>query len=246
MPDAYERSFMSQIQSYRASGGDIDALVDMSFNCIDHVIFYDNPRTGSTRLYHASLQGWHSSVVWLLEQGANVHRVSYFIGGETPLHAAVISKRRDAVELLLDAGARVDDPDISGCTALHLAARDGLTKICKLLLSRGASLDSRERGRRDPEARAFNYNNMTTAAYGVLVKVRVAGGWTSYVAAPRLELLELRRALAALRERGRASPSSVLVHEVLFLRDDVPDDVFSHILTFWRSDRDYYTTNYPD
>ena len=36
-----------------------------------------------------------------------------------------------------------------------------------------------------------------------------------------------------------------LVHEGLFLRDDVPDDVFSHILTFWRSDRDYYTTNYP-
>ena len=80
---------------------------------------------------------------------------------------------------------------------------------------------------------------MTTAAYGVLVKGRVAGGGASCVAAPRLELLELRRALAALRERGRASPSSVLVHEVLFLRADVPDDVFSHVLKYWRSDRDY-------
>jgi hypothetical protein len=26
------------------------------------------------------------------------------------------------------------------------------------------------------------------------------------------------------------------VHERLFLRKDVPDDVFSHVLTFWRSD----------
>ena len=62
---------------------------------------------------------------------------------------------------------------------------------------------------------------------------------------PRLELLALRRALPALRESGRASPASVLVHERLFLRADVPDDVFSYVLAFWRSERDYYTTNPP-
>ena len=75
--------------------------------------------------------------------------------------------------------------------------------------------------------------------------VRAAGGWAAYVGVPRLELLALRRALPALRESGRASPSSVPAHERLFLRADVPDDVFSHILTFWRTSRDYSAARAP-
>ena len=112
--------------------------------------------------------------------------------------------------------------------------------MCKLLLSRGASLDLRDPEGYDPEAiaRHFNVKNTGTTTAAFLAEVRAAGGWTAYVAAPRLELLALRRALPALRERGRATPSSVPVHERLFLRKDVPDDVFSHVLSFWRSDRD--------
>ena len=238
MANDYERSFMDQIQRYRASGGDLDTLVTKRSSYPQGIVIIEDDPNGSTRLFHATLSGWRSSVEWLLKQGAGVH-LGFPNLRLTPLHAAVEHFQHGAAFLLLDAGARLEDRDIYGCTALHLAARDGLTKMCKLLLSRGASLDSRDRSGRDPEARARSYNNMTTAAYYTLVKVRAAGGWAGYVAAPRRQLLVLRRALPALRERGRASPSSVLVHEALFLRDDVPDDVFSLVLKFWRSERDY-------
>ena len=224
---ACELSFMEQTQRYHAAGGDLDSPVFELIQADGSHIQWGHPR-----LSHAALQGWYSAMTWLLQNGADVHRGC--ASGCTPLHAAVEYDQHGAVVLLLDAGARLDQQNTFGWTALHAAAYYASIGMCKLLLSRGASLDERIWHGRDPEA-----------STQFLTEVHAAGGWTSYVAAPRLELLELRRALAALRERGRASPSSVLVHEVLFLRDDVPDDVFSHILTFWRSDRDYYTTNYP-
>ena len=110
--------------------------------------------------------------------------------------------------------------------------------MCELLLSRGASLDALSDIGQDPEARARDLGSGPEADF--LAEVRAAGGWRPYVDAPRAELLALRRELPSLRERGRASPSSsVPLHETLFLRADVPDDVFSHVLAFWRTPRDY-------
>lgn len=104
-------------------------------------------------------------------------------------------------------------------------------------MSRGASLDALTESGQDPEARA---REKGSASADLLAEVRAAGGWRPYVDAPRAELLALRRELPSLRERGRASPSSsVPLHETLFLRADVPDDVFSHVLAFWRTPRDY-------
>ena len=118
---------------------------------------------------------------------------------------------------------------------------DNRSKMCKLLLSRGASLDARcahsgqDHSGRDPEACARSRGQTTTA--DLLATVRAAGGWLPYVDAPRKELLALRQRLPALRERGRASmSSSVRLHERLFL--GTPDDIFRNVLTFWRSDRD--------
>ena len=109
------------------------------------------------------------------------------------------------------------------------------TTMCRLLLSRGASLDPRSNSGRDPEACARSRGHTTIA--DLLAAIRAAGGWLPYVNAPRKELLALRQRLPALRERGRAAPSSsVRAHERLFL--DVPDDVFSHVLKFWPSGRD--------
>ena len=140
----------------------------------------------------------------------------------------------DAAILLLDAGARVEDRDSDEMTALHLAAQSN-SKTCKTLLSRGASLDVRDDDGDDPEAVARVYGY--TARADFLAAVRAAGGWLPWLNAPRKELLALRRRLPALRERGRAAPSSsVRAHERLFL--DVPDDVFSHVLKFWPSGRD--------
>ena len=110
--------------------------------------------------------------------------------------------------------------------------------MCKLLLSRGASLDARDSTAlsygQDPEAYARRYHSSHNAAF--LADVRAAGGWSAYVAAPRNQLLALRRELPTLRESGRASPSSVRLHERLFV--EIPEDVFIHAFQFWRGERD--------
>ena len=122
-------------------------------------------------------------------------------------------------------------------TALHYAAAAGSDKTCKLFLSRGASLDLRNNAAKDPEAHARDGGN--TAMADFLAEVRAAGGWDKYAHEPRAELLALRQRLPSLRERGRASPSTVRAHERLFLNTSLPDEVFSHILAFWRTSRDY-------
>ena len=228
---AHELSFMEETQRFHAAGGDLDSLFLVVLQPDGSHVLHEDSQIGWPRLSLAAMHGWYSAVTWLLQNGADVHRGC--ASGTTPLHTAVEYDQHGAVVLLLDAGARLDQQTGFGWTALHVAAYYASIEMCKLLLSRGASLDERIWHGRDPEASAQ-----------FLIEVHAAGGWAAYVAAPRRQLLVLRAALPALRERGRASPSSVLVHEALFLRDDVPDDVFSHVLTFWRSDRDYYT-NFP-
>lgn len=63
------------------------------------------------------------------------HRV--FPGGVTPLHAAVQAHNVATVRALLDGGANPNASTTAG-TALHTAARDGLTEIARLLIAAGA------------------------------------------------------------------------------------------------------------
>lgn len=69
----------------------------------------------------------------------------------------------------------------------------------------------------------------------LLAEIRRAGGWNAFVRVPRNQLLALRRELPTLRRQG---PCRARVQARLFLDAKVPDDVFMHVLAFWRSDRD--------
>ena len=156
----------------------------------------------------------------------------------------------DAAVLLLDARARVDHrDDSSGWTALHVAAYHGQTNMCQLLLSRGASLDVRDNNGDDAEAHARRYG--LTASADFLAAVRAAGGWRKYIREPRINLLMLR----LLCQDGRAAAPAGTVLERLFpsparrssrsaarrrrvARTTLPKEVFWHVATFWRSDRD--------
>ena len=216
-----------------ASGGDLNALVSITD---DGAIV--EKEGWATRLFLAAQNSWLSVMKWLLEHGADVH-VGFPKPGLTPLHGAAIRGHHDAAVILLDAGARVDDREQHSWTALHYAATQNRRKVCKLLLSRGASLDASTRDGRDAEAEARSAGHTATA--DLLAEVRAAGGWHLYVAAQRKPyidaLLALRQRLPALRDRGRAaSASSVRAHERLFL--ETPDGVFGHVLTFWQTDRD--------
>ena len=220
MVSSEELAFLDEARAWLRSGGDIDALV----------LKIGNPLT---RLWDAARHGYLSAIRWLLDHGADVKKVGTNTGS-TPLHAAAYIGRCDAAVLLLDAGADVDARTYHSNTPLHHAAAAADNKLCNLLLSRGASLDARNENGRDPEARARKCGHPKNAAF--LADVRAAGGWSAYVAAPRNQLLALRRDLPALRESGRASPSSVRLYERLF--SEVPEEIFIHAVEFWRSERD--------
>ncbi|KAH8068326.1 hypothetical protein JL721_6903 [Aureococcus anophagefferens] len=235
MVSSEERSFVDQILHYHASGGDLDALVRVINDRSGGVRIEDAPH-GYTRLFYAARNGWSSAIAWLLEQGADVH-LGQSLTGQTTLQVAAIRGHYNAAVLLLDAGARLYHPNSTGWTALHFAAADNRFKMCKLLLSRGASLDARSTKGRDPEAHARFHGHPTLADF--LAAVRAAGGWTAHVAArraDRAELLAFRRALPTLRRSG---PCAARAQARLFLDAKVPDDVFVLVLQFWRSERDY-------
>ena len=126
--------------------------------------------------------------------------------------------------------------------------------MCKLLLSRGADHEIRDDQGNSPEdcakdifrawlthiechsksVAALRATQNAERVHALLVAVREAGGWQAYLDAPRRELLAFRRQLPGPRRRANAPT----VLERLFL--EVPEDVFTHTLRFWRTDRDAY------
>lgn len=61
--------------------------------------------------------------------------------GNSLLHFAVASNDKSIIELLLNAGAGVNDIRMDGYTPLHMAVESGDQEIIKILLDHGARLD---------------------------------------------------------------------------------------------------------
>jgi ankyrin len=221
--DARERSFLAEAQRQVDSGRSLDEPVDLYFE--GGGVRIEARADGATRMQYAARWGWCAAITWLLEQGADIH-----VGcpglGRTPLHKAALYGHLDAAVLLLDAGARVDDRNDCGSTALHSARH---TDICQLLLSRGASLDARNDYGEDPEA--FARRNGRTATADLLAAVRAAGGWRPYCTAQRpycdAQFRELRR---ELRAPGAVAESSERLYERVFV--ELPNAVFPRVLAF--------------
>jgi ankyrin repeat protein len=74
----------------------------------------------------------------LLAHQANPNRASQ--DGATPLHRAVIGNHADIIALLVSKGARINQADVNGMTALHYAAcvDGGSDQVIKALLAAGA------------------------------------------------------------------------------------------------------------
>lgn len=79
----------------------------------------------------------------LLEAGANPNGLA---GSEPPLIEAALINYKEAVELLLKAGARVDVPDVFGKTPSMVAALAGHLDMTVYLLDHGGSLWVTEEG----------------------------------------------------------------------------------------------------
>lgn len=227
-----QRSFLAQIiDDYEDCKLDLDHEIRLTVTATD--VYYDpDPEVserGAPPLYHAADRGWCDAMRWLLAVGASV---SARRGDEKdwnmPIHIAAMYNQREAVNILLDAGAGVDDPDHSDSTALMLGAQCGNYAMCKLLLSRGASLAARDERGNDAVYRA--HGGITQR---FLWEVGKAGGWRAWAAAPA-ELLALRRELPSLVERGRATRSSAGLYDTLLRNRRLPDVAFAHILAYWR------------
>ena len=100
----------------------------------------NGPAEGESPLYTAAGAGRLRVAMFLLDNGANVNKLS---AGRTPLHNAVQFGHKAMVELLLQRGANVDAKDGTGGTALHLAAQSGFLSIAEVLLKNKADLNAR-------------------------------------------------------------------------------------------------------
>jgi hypothetical protein len=117
--------------------------------------------------------------------------------------------------------------------------------MVKLLLGRGASLDTQNRDGDDAEAYARAYRRPRIAF--MLAEVRAAGGWKRYVREPEFSMLLLRY----LCLRGRATPPASLARvfgpppipnagkartrarRLASGSTPLPDEIFRHVLAFW-------------
>ena len=154
-------------------------------------------------------------------------------------HAASYGYAR-LTHFLIACGAEIDVPTDRGSSHGNTPLmtmnfhynREGAKNCVKLLLSRGASVDSRNDLGRSPRERLLALNRRE---YREIHEILRAGSWRKYVTEPRARVFTMRTLVA----RGRATPPSSGVLERLFgARSRVPPPVAFHVLTFWRTDRD--------
>lgn len=102
--------------------------------------------------------GCTESLRMLLNSGAdaNVHFHSEQSDNATLLGMAAGSDEPDCVDMLVEAGARVDDADASGLTALHIASYLGHERVVAALIARGANMESKEQDGYTPLMMAAN------------------------------------------------------------------------------------------
>ncbi len=114
---------------------------------------------GRTILHMAAAQGSSAVVTLLLTLGADPNAKD--AGGHAPLYSVgnecLHAEGAAVVQLLVEAGARVNEAGgVTGCTALHMAARRGTVEVAAALIACGATVNVRDRRGQMPLVRALN------------------------------------------------------------------------------------------
>lgn len=120
-------------------------------------------KMGATALLHATFRHYLDIAGRLLDAGASVH--SRF-DGQTPLMLAAYDGEAALIELLLGAGARVDEVDGDGMTALAMAAKveHGHREVVDRLLAAGADATRTDASGRTPLQWAESSGNTPAVA----------------------------------------------------------------------------------
>lgn len=109
------------------------------------VVGHKDHKWGYTALHWAAAVGNDSSCRALLGSSASPDLLAGFasntpIGAPTPMFLAVFHGHQRVVELFLEHGVAPNCYFPSGSFPLHLAACQGMTRICQILLDRGAAV----------------------------------------------------------------------------------------------------------
>jgi ankyrin repeat protein len=135
----------------------VEAYLSRSFSVDTTDYISGTYDTDDFNLQVAASQGACTEIIRLVIRGADVNN---FVGRTaTPLHYAVSSGVKEAVEILLLLGANPDEVDIYGNTPLVSAVRSGDLEITEVLIRYGASLTGSDRFNSSPlhHAAALGY-----------------------------------------------------------------------------------------
>lgn len=130
-------------------------------NAYDNVV-NDTDASGCTALFMAVKHNRLDNALLLLEYGADIHITNNI--GQNLFHAALLMpsgmfkydliRRNDAVRsfmnLFIQLGLSINDPDNAGQSPLHYAARQGEDKLIEYLLDNGAEINARDNRGRSP------------------------------------------------------------------------------------------------
>ena len=228
------------LKKWLDEGGD----PNMSFNghCLLHMALYGDQNRRRNR----------SEIVHLLTSfGADVS-VRRDDDGMMPIH---LCSDPSEASLLLDLGADVDARTDDGRTALYWCILGKRLECARSLVRRGADVKlTADDDGWDAFEEAREEGTYDQCLADFISAVRAAGGWQTYIRAPRIELVRLR--LLCARGRARppiarrdpilarlfsAAPSSSSTPKRLASRQlhrPIPNEVFWHILSYWRTSRD--------
>lgn len=98
---------------------------------------------GFTPLALACFFGHQEVAAYLVDQGANVNLAALNPMKVAPLHAATAARSFWLVQMLVGAGADVNQPQQQGWRPLHAAAQNGDADIVRFLLEHGADRAAR-------------------------------------------------------------------------------------------------------
>ncbi|XP_053683490.1 transient receptor potential cation channel subfamily A member 1 [Sabethes cyaneus] len=108
----------------------------------------EKDKTGCSPLHYASREGHIRSLENLIRLGACINLKNN--NNESPLHFAARYGRYNTVRQLLDSEKGtfiINESDGEGLTPLHIASKEGHTRVVQLLLNRGALLHRDHNGR---------------------------------------------------------------------------------------------------
>jgi hypothetical protein len=95
-----------------------------------------DPEYQCTPLHHAARFGYKEVVLWLISHGADLNAAAY--NGFTPLH---LTERKETADILIRAGANLDQKDTWGKSALQYAAETHRQEVVDAILGSGYKLD---------------------------------------------------------------------------------------------------------